>query len=72
MTESLILVNENATFLNTLGLQPSVNPLSGLPANAPTIQKKNKRLRSGLVHYDNLINAEIISALSIDLTLLKT
>ena len=31
-----------------------------------------KRLRAGLIHHDHLISAEIISALSIHLTLLKT
>jgi hypothetical protein len=42
-----------------------------LTANAPKI-KLNKRLRPGLVQYDNLINSEIITALSIHLILLKT
>jgi hypothetical protein len=39
-----------------------------LPAYDPTV-KLNKRLRPALVHYENLINAEIISAVS---TLLKS
>ena len=44
--------------------------LLSLPSTAPTI--KYKKLRPGLIHYDHLINAEIISALIIHLTLLKT
>jgi hypothetical protein len=44
--------------------------LLSLPSNTPTI-KLYKRLKPGLIHYDHLINAEIISALSIQLTLLK-
>ena len=32
----------------------------------------NLPLRPGLIHYDHLINAEIISALSIHLSLLQT
>ena len=44
--------------------------LLSLPSNTPTI-KLNKQLRPNLVYYDNLINAEIISALSIHFTILK-
>ena len=51
-----------------------LNPSSGFFPNLLMLPKYNKitNLRPGLVHYDNLINTEMISALSIYLTPLKT
>ena len=49
-----------------------LNPLSGYFPYLLMLPKWIKQLWPGLVYYDNLINAEMISALSIHLTLLKT
>ena len=45
----------------------TINPLSGYFPYLLTLPQQNKinDLRPGLAHYDNLINAEMISALNI-------